>query len=199
MQGILRVLAQPCPLARIWEELLPGWQSQAAVGRRAGGALGSQETSPSRVLGLLSHIPTFLLTAQKFLPGLSAHGAFIHSPGTSLLLSGTLFPANPLFPTHFEGLTLEASSSRKPPPPSMPSNMGQTPDSAVLPGRPALSSALTPGGSRCPAPCRALQRAGSKSTVLSPGPHTPRRALSAFSISTCQMNEGITRTNKSHS
>lgn len=163
------------------------------------GPRGARRPAPLTSPASSHHIPASLLTARKFLPVLSTHRAFIHSPCTSLLLSGTLFPANPLFPTHFTGLTLEVSSSRKPPPPSAPSNMGQTPDCAVLSGHPALSSTLTPGGSRCPAPCCALQRAGPKSTVLSPEAHTPRPALSALSISTCQMNECITHTNKSHS
>ena len=121
-----------------------GWWGPGEPGDQPLSRLWSPLTHP--------HFPSH----RKFLPILSTHGALIHSPCTSLLLSGTLFPANPLFPTHFADLTLEVSSSRKPPPPSVPSNMGQSPDSAVLPGHPALSSALTPGGSRCPAPCRAL-------------------------------------------
>lgn len=79
------------------------------------GTWGTRRPVPLTSLASSHHIPTSLLTAQKFLPVLSTHGAFIHSPYTSLLLSGTLFPANPLFPIHFAGLTLEVSSSRKPP------------------------------------------------------------------------------------
>ena len=199
MKGILRVPPQPRPLARIWGGLLPGWQSQATVRRRADGNPGSQETSPSHVSGLLSHIPTSLLTAWKFLPVLSTHGAFIHSPYTSLLLSGTLFPCkSPLshsfHRSHTGGQFFQEAPHHRPPPIWV-----RPPTPLYFQGHPALSSALTPGGSRSPAPCRALQRAEPKSTVLSPRAHTPRRALSAFSISTCQMNECITRTNKSHS
>ena len=132
--------APRCPGQRVRQ----GWWGPGEPGDQPLSRLWSPLTHP--------HFPSH----RKFLPILSTHGALIHSPCTSLLLSGTLFPANPLFPTHFADLTLEVSSSRKPPPPSVPSNMRQSPDSAVLPGHPALSSALTPGGSRCPAPCRAL-------------------------------------------
>lgn len=150
---------------------------------------------PSHASGLLTTHPRSFSLPTEISPSSFTHRAFIHSLCTSLTsLSGTLFPVNPLH--YFTGLTLEVRV-----PPGSPSShsalhSGSDPDCAVLSGR---SCSLLHHSWGKPLPCSlpVLQESGlDPSPLCSALKPTPRPALSAFSISTCQMNECITHTNK---
>lgn len=163
------------------------------MGRSGGtGEPGDQPLSTSPASS--HHIPASLLTAQKFLPVLSTHRAFITAHAHHYFCLEHSFLQIPSFPLISAGLTLEVSSPGSPPPPSAPSNEIQTPDCAVLQ---ASCSLPPPSLLEAAALLPAVPSQGwTQSTVLSPEAHTPRPALSAFSISTCQMNRCITHTNK---